>query len=245
MPDLKQSLGFRYLQESKFRPDSAGVSRPDIARCEPLKSYPEAEIVSLPRQWQKGVTADLWELLQGRRSLRKYAEKALSREGLAMLLWASQGVTAQAGAYLLRTAPSAGALYPIETYLAVERVDDLEPGLYHFNVQNFHLECLGNRAIGQDLAQACLGQTFIANGAVTFVWSAILRRTMSKYGHRALRYILLDAGHICQNMLLAAEALGFGGCPVAAFNDDEVNELLQIDGEEESILYLAGVGAKS
>jgi len=95
------------------------------------------------------------------------------------------------------------------------------------------------------LVAASLGQGMIRNSAAVFVWTAVLRRTMSKYGHRGLRYIFLDAGHICQNLLLAAEALGLGACPVAAFFDRELNSLLGVDGEEESAIYMAVVGRKN
>ena len=91
---------------------------------------------------------------------------------------------------------------------------------------------------------ACLDQKFTAQAPVVFLWTGVFRRAMSKYGDRGMRYILLDAGHICQNLLLAAEAVGCGGCPIGAFYDNELNNLLQIGGEEESILYAASVGGK-
>lgn len=133
----------------------------------------------------------------------------------------------------------------METYLAIERVDGLEPGIYHFAVQGFRLERLSSLPPGQLLAEACLGQGFMAQAPVNFIWTSIFRRTMAKYGHRGMRYILLDAGHICQNLLLAGGFLGLGGCPVAAFYDDEVNALLGVDGQEESVLYLASLGRKA
>jgi SagB-type dehydrogenase family enzyme len=95
---------------------------------------------------------------------------------------------------------------------------------------------------GKDVARAALNQEFIAKGTVTFIWSAVFRRNMSKYGNRGVRYILMDVAHICQNLLLGAEHLGLAACPVAAFYDDELNALLQVDGQEESVLYLAVVG---
>lgn len=244
MPELRDCLGFGYLQGSKVhREDEGRLLRPAIAETAVFKTYPEAEQVELPRSWPQSGPS-LSELLQQRRSLRRFGERELSLEGLALLLWASQGITGQAGNYLFRTAPSAGALYPLETYLTVHRVAGLAAGLYHFDVQGFRLERLGDGPSGEQLAEACLGQRFMRNAAVNFLWTAVVRRTMSKYGHRALRYICMDAGHICQNLLLAAEFLGFGGCPMAAFYDDEVNRLLGVDGQEESTLYLASVGAR-
>lgn len=244
MPELKESLGHRYLQATKcVREERGGQPPPVIQRTERYKTYPNAEVVELPRDWPKQ-GADLLSILQTRRSVRGFAAETISLESLALLLWASQGITGQAGSYLFRTAPSAGALYPMETYLAVQRVDGLAPGIYHFDVQGFRLERLSALPPGQSLAEACMGQGFLAQAPVNFVWTAIFRRTMAKYGHRGLRYILLDAGHICQNLLLAAGFLGLGGCPVAAFFDDEVNGLLGVDGQEESVLYLASLGRK-
>ena len=243
MPELKETLGYRYLQATKCVREGDGQTPPVIERAEMWKTYPEAETVPLPRNWQKP-GADFLSILQSRRSVRSFATDAISLEDLALLLWASQGITGQAGSYLFRTAPSAGALYPMETYLVVQRVEGLAPGIYHFDVQGFRLERLSAVPPGQMLAAACMGQGFVDQAPVNFVWTAIFRRTMAKYWHRGGRYILLDAGHICQNLLLAAGFLGLGGCPVAAFFDDQVNGLLGLDGQEESVLYLASVGCK-
>ncbi|MBF0235941.1 MAG: SagB/ThcOx family dehydrogenase [Desulfamplus sp.] len=242
MPDLQRSAGHRYLQETKHsRITLREKARPEISQAPPFKEYPHAEKIDLPRDFARP-EADLWQLLQNRRSERQFSGTPLTLNDLALLLWATQGVTAQAGPFLLRTAPSAGALYPLETYLALERVADLAAGLFHFNVKTFQLERLTDKPAEKLVAHASLDQTFIGKAAVTFIWSAILRRNMAKYGHRGMRYICLDAGHICQNLLLAAAALGRNACPVAAFYDDELNDLLELDGQEESVMYLAPVG---
>lgn len=242
MPELRQSKGHRYFQDTKFRRiHIRALERPYIAQGSSFKEYPDVEKIDLPKDFPK-VDADLWTVLQNRRSRRKYSGPALTLEELALLLWSTQGLSAQAGPYFLRTAPSAGALYPIETYLAVDNVEGLDAGLFHFNVKDFRLERLTDMAAGNLVAHAALDQGFIAKASVTFLWSVIFRRNMAKYGHRGMRYICLDAGHICQNLLLAAEALGRSSCPVAALYDDELNDLLGLDGEEESVLYLAPVG---
>jgi SagB-type dehydrogenase family enzyme len=158
-------------------------------------------------------------------------------------VWATQGVTLASPPYLLRTAPSAGALYPVETYLAVHRVSGVDPGIWHLHLPDFALELLNSGDFRRDLVQACLSQQFLGAAAVVFIWTGILNRAMSKYRERAIRYLLLDAGHICQNLMLAATALGLGCCPVGAFFDEEVEQLTQVDGKEEVALYLAAVGA--
>ena len=242
MPDLHESLGCRYLVATKFtRKGIRQGERPCIAPAPSSKEYPDAEKIDLPANPSRPA-ADIWQLLRSRRSERNFSGRAMTLEDLSLLLWACQGVTAKAGPFLLRTAPSAGALYPIETYLAVENIEGLPAGLFHFNVNGFQLERMTDHGVGLPVAHAALDQSFIAGGAVTFLWSAVLRRNMAKYGHRGMRYICLDAGHICQNLLLAAEALGWRCCPVAAFYDDELNDILGLDGVEESVLYLAPVG---
>lgn len=245
MPELKETKGFQYLKNSRFdRLSIHNRQRPAIAQVETFKRYPHASKIPLPRTWtlnEERITS----LLQTRRSLRKYSEEPLSLEHLAFMLWASQGITGQAGSYLFRATPSAGALYPVETYISVHSIEGLAAGLYHFDVEHFALDRLTEKDKADDVAQACLDQKFMAQAAVVFLWTGVFRRAMSKYGDRGMRYILLDAGHICQSVMTAAEAVGCGGCPIGAFYDNEINQLLQIDGEEESILYAAAVGGKS
>jgi SagB-type dehydrogenase family enzyme len=243
MDDLKKSLGFRYLQETKFSEQTLrGMPRLHIAPAHPYKEYAEAEKVQLPVDWK--INKPLHEALQHRRSCRRYTAAPLSMEELAMLLWASQGISGRAGSFYFRTAPSAGALYPVETYLSIQNVESLSPGLYHFQPALFALEKLSGGFAGKEVAGAALGQNFMAAAGVVFIWTAILRRNFTKYGHRGLRYVMMDAGHICQNLLLAAAGLELGACPVAAFYDDSLNMLLGLDGEEESVIYMAAVGTR-
>jgi len=243
MDDLKDSLGYRYLQETKFDAQTLWHKpRLAIAPAQPFKQYANAEKVILPTDWE--MNKSLGKTLQYRRSHRRYTSKALSMQDLAIMLWASQGISGRAGSFFFRAAPSAGALYPVETYLSIQNVESLSPGLYHFQPAEFGLEKMSDGFAGKKVAEAALGQDFLAQAGVVFIWSAILRRNFSKYGHRGLRYIMMDAGHICQNLLLAVEGLELGACPVAAFYDDELNGLFGLDGEEESIIYLAAVGSK-
>jgi len=244
MPELEECTGYQYLRETAYNRETIKAARrPAIAQVDTFKQYPDAEKVELPRTWRLK-EARITPLLQNRRSLRKYDQEPVELEDLAFMLWASQGITAKSGNYSFRTAPSGGALYPVETYICVNRIADLDPGIYHFDVTNFSLNSLSDRESGEAVATACLNQKFMANSAVVFLWSAVIRRCMSKYGNRGMRYIFLDAGHICQNLLVAAEATGCGGCPVAAFYDEEVNALLGLNAEEETIIYAASVGKK-
>lgn len=245
MDDFKKLSSLEYLQQSKLQRSSiSSFKRPEIRSAPAFKNYPKAERIPLPRNWDIGETS-LTTALSTRRSVRKYADTPLSLETLGYLLWASQGISAVAGSYTFRTAPSAGALYPVETYLSIHNVKEVPSGIYHFNVADFELEKIRSGNFGDDVAMAFLNQRFLSQAPVVFLWSGILRRNFSKYGNRGLRYVLMDAGHICQNVLLAAEAASCCGCAVAAFFDEEVNEILEIDGEEEVALYGASIGYPS
>lgn len=235
-------IGERYLAETRYSRAGLGEARLSYPRAEPFKEYPEAQArVELdPAAGRQ--PGDLWESLRRRRSERRYQDRPLSREEVAALLWATQGVTLASRHYLLRTAPSAGALYPVETYLAVHRVAGVEPGIWHFNIPGFALELVRAGDFRRPLADAGLSQSFLGTAAVVFIWTGILNRARWKYRERAIRYVFLDAGHICQNLMLAATALNLGCCPVGAFFDGEVEALLGVDGEEEPALYLASVG---
>ncbi|MCP3931660.1 MAG: SagB/ThcOx family dehydrogenase [Bacteroidetes bacterium] len=244
MPDLKQTTAFQYVNKTQHKRSEIQHPKKHEIAPEPLyKTYPSAHKIKLPYNWQLS-EARIVPLFQNRRSLRKYASEKLNLEEVSFLLWSSQGVTAKGGDMLFRTIPSAGALYPIETYLSIHNVKGLDTGLYHFDVQNFALNLLEKSYVGDRLSQACLAQSFVEKSAITFIWTGNYRRTMSKYGDRGFRYILFEAGHICQNLLIAAEALACGGCPIAAFFDDEVNTILNINEDDETALYVASVGKK-
>jgi SagB-type dehydrogenase family enzyme len=203
--------------------------KPHVNQAPSFKEYVGKEKIMLHPEPEKWI-GNIWKLLQQRRSERKYGNRVMNKNDLSLLLWACQGVTAQTGQHLLRTAPSAGALYPVETYVAIENVEEINPGLFHYGVRDRSLARLSDSPPGKQVAGAALDQGFLGGASVVFIWSAIMRRTISKYGHRGMRYIFMDAGHICQNLLLAAEALGFAACPVAAFYDEECNDLIGLDG---------------
>jgi SagB-type dehydrogenase family enzyme len=141
-----------------------------------------------------------------------------------------------------RACPSAGALYPVETYLVLNNVTDINPGIYHYAIQSHNLEQLQKGDFRLKIAQAALDQDMAFAAGAVFVWTALFARAKWKYEQRAYRYVYLDAGHIAQNCALAAVALDLGTCQIAALYDEEVNVLLGIDGQEESVLYMSVVG---
>jgi len=235
-------IGRRYLEETRYRRRAMKERSLAYPRTPLYKEYPEADqrLGLNPESGRRG--ADLWLCLAQRRSQRHYLDRPLTRDELAALLWATQGITASISGYHFRASPSAGALYPVETYLAVHRAEGVTPGIWHFQVLDFALELVTSGDCRQDLAAAGLAQDFLAEAAAVFIWTGILNRARWKYRERAIRYLFLDAGHICQNLMLAATALDLGVCPVGAFFDEEVESLLQVDEGQEVALYLAAVG---
>ncbi len=176
----------------------------------------------------------------GRRSVREYVSLPLSLEDISQLLWAAQGITSDWGG---RTAPSAGALYPLEVYLVVGDVDGLESGVYKYQPQEHALIRVGDSDVRSELASAALEQSFIAQGAVDIVIAAVYERTTRKYGDRGVRYVHMEAGHAAQNIYLEAVALDLGTVTVGAFSDERVKDVLGMP-ESEVPLYIMPVGRK-
>ncbi len=203
----------------------------------PKKKMP---VISLPKAKTKGQMS-VEEALQKRRSRREFADEALTLEQLGQLLWAAQGQTHPWG---YRTAPSAGALYPMELYAVVGKVEGLQAGLYHYEVAEHGLKRLKSGDLRRALQRACLGQGMIGAGPVSIIMAADYGRTAKKYKARAKRYVHIEAGHIGQNIYLQAESLGLGTCAVGAFSDSQVKGLLGIAEEPVYVMPL-GVPANN
>jgi SagB-type dehydrogenase family enzyme len=239
-----KGIGERFQEETKYTQENIGGHFLDWEHMpERYKTYPQStQKIRLPDPLP-GNAANVWEVFYKRRSERNYApDRALPLSTLSALLWATQGITAAAGQYHFRTAPSAGGLYPVETYLLAKSVEGLGQGIYHLRPLAFDLEYIKPGNFGHDLAEAALGQGMVAEAQVVFIWTAVVARSKWKYRQRAYRYIYLDAGHIAQNLYLAGSALGMGVCGIGAFFDDRVNALIGLDGTEETVLYMASVG---
>ena len=239
---MAEGIGDRFQGETKYIRDKLPAGYLDWGKKPgPYKAYPDAPKVKLPKPAGAG-GMPIWEAVGKRRSVRDFRSSPLSATDLSQLLWASQGVTRVMGEYALRSAPSAGALYPVETYLSVQMVEGIEAGIYHYGVREHELDLLRTGDFRAAVAEAALDQGFLAEAAVVFAWTAVFARSKWKYKERAYRYVYLDAGHIAQNVALAAVALGLGSCQIAALYDDEVNAVLGVDGKEESILYMTALG---
>jgi len=237
-----QDLGEAYHQWSK--PSRASLMRLVLGwgKAPPLyKSYPQAQKFPLPREMARGGMS-LEEAIQKRRSVRDYSRQPLSLAELARLLHSGGGITEPT--YPLRAAPSAGALYPIELYAVVNRVEGLPKGIYHYSPRDHSLELVKEGDFGLEMMRHAVGQEMVRYAAAVLVLTAIFQRTRVKYGERAYRYVLLDAGHIGENIYLAATSLGLGPCGIGAFFDDDLSTMLGIDGKEEAPLYLVAVGKR-
>jgi SagB-type dehydrogenase family enzyme len=239
---MNKPVGDDFQSETKyFREKSLGNRLDWATKPEIYKNYPSKNTINLPNQFQES-TVGLTKVLRMRKSIRSFTSKPLAIIDLAFLLWSSTGIQRIEQQYEFRTAPSAGALYPIETYIMANNVEGLKGGIYHYNIKNHSLEEINLGNFGNELAQAALAQEMCAEAPVVFIWTAIFRRSKWKYSQRAYRYIYLDAGHIAQNLALSATSIGCGSCEVGAFFDDEVNSMIEIDGKEESTICLCAIG---
>jgi SagB-type dehydrogenase family enzyme len=199
-----------------------------------------AEMIKLP-QPKYDSQFSIEKTLLERRSVRNYKDEALTLAEVSQLLWAAQGITDKANG--LRTAPSAGALYPLETYLVAGKVTGLPSGLYKYKPRGHELEKIADGDKRAELSKAALGQSSVKEAPVVIALSAVYARITGKYGDRGIRYTDMETGHVGENVALQAVALGLGTVMVGAFNDDAVKKVLGLPAEEEP-LYLIPVGKK-
>jgi SagB-type dehydrogenase family enzyme len=221
---------------------SRGLPPPPIEK----PCAPEVRRVALPprESWPHVGRIDLSDAIARRQSRRRFRTSALHMDELSFLLWATQGVRRAVNvATALRTVPSAGARHAIETYLCVLSVDSLERGVYRYLPVEHEVARVADAPdLPRRLGDAALGQTFVGQTAVTFAWTAIPYRMEWRYGLASYKVIALDAGHVCQNLYLACEAIGAGTCAVAAYDQEAMDRLLGVDGQDEFTIYLAPVG---
>jgi len=205
------------------------------------KAYPGARVVTLPEpRLEGGLPAA--RTIASRRSTRSYSGQPITLDELSRFLFLTSGINADKFGNARRTAPSSGALYPIEVYPIVHNVDGVERGVYHYAYREHALELVRSEDMRGRVVEQGLGQEFLGQcGAVLFV-TMILQRMRPKYQDRSYRYGLLEAGHVGENAYLAATAMGLGTCGVGAFMDDAMNEMLGVDGVEEAVVYMLAVG---
>jgi SagB-type dehydrogenase family enzyme len=223
-------------------PQQRGVEPPPLEK--PFDPARPRIALARPGRWKGIGGMSVADAIRRRRSRRAFTDAALTPDELAFLLWATQGVKrVLSPAAALRTVPSAGARHAFETYVLAFRVGDLAPGVYrylpieHELLFEFAVEDLPARA-----AAAAFGQAFAGACAATFAWTCLPQRMEWRYGPCAYKVIALDAGHVCQNLYLACEAIGAGTCAIAAYDQEAMDALLRVDGRDEFTVYLAPVG---
>ena len=248
--DKKDIEQYRYFLKDSVRlkidfhqtDQSRGITPPAIE-----KSVPEDRtIVDLvPVNKLENITnIDLVKAIDKRRSRRKFFDQALTLDELSFLLWATQGIRKKVNdATAYRTVPSAGCRHSFETYLCVLNVSGLEQGIYRYlPVEHQLLFERNEENLGDLIVEAALGQPFFGKAPVSFIWTTIPYRMEWRYDIAAHKVIAIDAGHVCQNLYLACEAINAGTCAVAAYNQKMIDKLLKVDGDEEFTIYMAPVG---
>jgi SagB-type dehydrogenase family enzyme len=238
-------FGDDFQKKSKYIRGKLPQHRLDwSAKPETYKTYPTAKkTITLPKL-EFDVDIKFWNVIINRKSIRKFKNEPIAQSQLGFLLFGMTGLTRIFPNFAFRTVPSAGGLFPIEVYPLINNVEDLDQGIYHYNIPNHSLELLKEGDYRAEISKACLDQEIAYKSAVNFVWTAQIERSRWKYLQRCYRYIYLDAGHIGQNFYLVAEALGLGACTIGAIFDDEINALLDIDSLIETAIYVGVVGKK-
>jgi SagB-type dehydrogenase family enzyme len=205
------------------------------------KAYPGATVVQLPKPRLDGGLPTA-QAIAKRRSTRDYAPSAISSDELSRLLFLTSGVSADKYGNARRTAPSSGALYPIEVYAVIHRVDGIDPGVYHYAYREHALEQVRAGDFRSNVVDQAIAQEFLGECGVVLFLTMIMQRMRPKYQDRSYRYGLLEAGHLGENAYLAATSMGLGACGVGAFMDDAINEMLGVDGVEEAAVYMLAAG---
>jgi SagB-type dehydrogenase family enzyme len=245
----EESIGREFMLKSQRKYHIPAIPKEgDYIPPLELPIPPDASLIQLPDPMQVEISPmDVRTAILERVTRRKYSGESISLAELSFLLWATQGVkSVTSRPTTLRTVPSAGARHAFETFLLVNNVEGLEPGLYRFAaIEHALIRLDAPSDIHEQIVGACANQNHVHTSAVTFIWVAILERMKNRYGERGYRYLHLDAGHICQNLYLAAEVIRCGVCAVCAFDDDAMNASLGLDGADQFAVYLGTLGRQS
>lgn len=241
-------LKSNFIEFKKIRTDKMkGIQQPPIVK--PYNSI--SATIDLPKVNEDVLTnSNIYECIKQRRSTRFYSNDFMNLEELSFLLWATQGITQTNKAGLtLRTVPSSGATHSFETYLFIMRVEGLQQGIYRYLPVEHQLLFMSELdEIDNKIDAITLEQPFVPNfakkAAVVFAWSTIPYRSEWKYDVSAHKKILIDIGHVCQNLYLASESVGAGACAIGIYDQKLIDDILGLDGDNEFVLYMGAVGKK-
>lgn len=246
--------------------NNRGFFKADFEILKQIKTDKQKGILPLPFQKEYDTNSDLIDLptinknvlvkpnvldcIKDRRSVRKYSNEKISLSELSYLLWATQGIKSIKNNFnALRTVPSAGCTHPFETYLIINNVDDLNPGIYRYLPLEHKLLFVKNlNDMADEINKATPNQPFVqdfvSTSAVVFAWSCIPYRSEHRFSITAHKKILIDIGHVCQNLYIASESLDCGTCAIGIYDQDIIDDMLDLDGENEFIIYMACLGRK-
>lgn len=235
------SIGPGFHYQTGFGGSGIKGKKITFGRQLPLyKTYENALRTKLPKAAPLNMSFE--QTLKKRKSIRDFTPVPIELDQLAALLLAADGITGAGRGFARRSAPSGGALYPIEIYLVVDSVRSLTKGIYHFQVSDSSLEIITEGGFNDRIHRASNNQDAVGKSPLTLIITARFERSTEKYADRGYRYTYIESGSICQNIYLAATALSLGTVAVGAFNDDAMNEMLGIDGQSEAALIIMPVG---
>lgn len=241
---MNKHIGLQFLEASSYRHTGESDQKKGLPQP-PLEMPYEGKTIDLPNPL-KAVLPDLSlkEALLRRESIRKYKHEPITMDELSYALHMTQGIRMMKGtAATLRTVPSAGARHAFETIILVNKVIGLESGLYRYIASEHKLLPLKSEPdIANRLVEACREQTMVGDAAVTLFWIADAYRMTYRFAMRGYRYLFIDAGHVCQNLYLVAHQLGCATCAIGAFDDEHLNDILKLDGENQFVVYAAPLG---
>lgn len=243
---MKRDIGSDFIRLTQYQfmegesDQEKGLPQPSLQ----LPLAPQKQVINLPDPAQTKLQGiNLRCAIERRQSIRRFSQLPMSLDELSWLLWVTQGVRKAYPDATLRNTPSAGARHAFETYISINRVTGLQPGLYRFLALSHQIQAINlEKSVGESLYNICLRQKMVVRSAVNFIWTAVVYRMTWRYRERGYRYLFMDAGHICQNLYLAVQDIGCGNCAIGAFDDKRLNELLGLDGENMFALYMASVG---
>ncbi len=247
MSEQKNNIGHQFMEKTRHDQISASDQQQEIPpppKFWDLEAEKEIELPS-PDNFSQP-EADMLSSMRKRRSRRKFTGKPLSKKEISILTFYTQGVKKDlSGGASLRTVPSAGARHALETFIYLDRGEgEIEQGIYHYQPEKHNLALIKPGNFRRQVIRASVGQKHVGEAAAVFFWVADSYRMTWRYSERGFRYLHLDAGHVCQNLYLAAEAINAGVCAIAAFDDSYANDLLALDGEDNFVVYMASVGSR-
>lgn len=240
--------GMNFIQQSENRnlePSAEGRGLPQPPLEMPFD--PEALIIKLKSMADLDIPKmDFQTIIENRHTLRRYAKEPFSQDELSYLLWCTQGVRrVTSRPVTMRTVPSGGARHPFETFLVIANVDGVAPGIYRYlAIEHSLMQIAAGSDFAAKVSEVCLKQSHILDCPVSFWWCAVPERTTWRYSTRGYRYLLIDAGHICQNLYLAAGVINCGVCAIGAFDDEGLNAFWGLNGKDQFIVYGATLGKR-